>query len=241
MSHSKMTLCQHFQELRKRLIFSILGILPLTILSFAYWKKIWSYLHLPLIELKHVSIINTHPTEAFVISLKIALLGGFILSFPWIVWNLWMFIAPGLKHSEQKMIIVILPSSFIFLLSGIFFAYLFIIPYGLDYLSHYSHESVQSHWTQKYYLQFVLQILFAFAITFQMPVIAFILAKLGLCTAKTLLKGIRFALPVIFLLSAILTPPDPTTQVLLALPLSLIYLLCILIIRIFNPSSPKSL
>lgn len=232
----EMPLWDHLSELRKCLLRSVIGLTFTTILSFVYWREIWHVLTVPLREhAKSVVLINTSPFEAIFTSFKVSLFAGFILGSPWILWNLWRFVAPGLfKHEKSAVLPIFLFSIFLFL-AGASFSFYVILPYGLEFLSNYTMGEVAPNWRQGEYAGFLLQAMLAFGFTFELPLLAYVLAKLGLITGKTLKTIFPYAIVVIFIVAAILTPPDPITQILLAIPLCILYGISILVASVVNP------
>jgi sec-independent protein translocase protein TatC len=225
----EMTLWEHLQELRTRLIRSIIGILIASIVSYVFWRDIWNFLTIPLKKLD-VQLINTTPVEAFITSIKVAIISGIVFSSPWILWNFWKFVAPGLFKNEKTLLFPTLFFSVALFLTGAGFCYYAVLPYGLSFLANYAvGEEIAANWRQGDYATFIMRVLLAFGITFELPIVSLVLSKLGIIDAKMLWSFSRYALIVIFILAALLTPPDPVTQILLAIPLFLIYVISILI------------
>jgi sec-independent protein translocase protein TatC len=183
---------------------------------------IWQFLTRPL-EKTQVQLINTAPVEAFITSIKVALIAGIIASSPWVLLNIWKFIAPGLFTREKTLILPVLSTSIFLFLGGAAFCYFFVLPYGLAFLANYTLGEITPNWRQGDYASFVMKVLIAFGITFELPIVSFVLTKLGIVNARMLWSFSRYALVLIFILAAFLTPPDPVTQVLLAIPVIFIY------------------
>ncbi len=225
-----MSLWEHLQEFRKTLIRSLLGVVVCSVASYVFWKDIWRLLTWPM-ESKglNVQIINTAPVEAFITSIKVALVSGIVVASPWVLFNFWRFIAPGLFDGEKRLLFPVMFFSILLFLGGASFCYFMVLPYGLQFLANYSGGEVAANWRQGDYATFVLRVLIAFGASFEMPVVSFVLTKLGLITAKSLISFSRYALVLIFIVSAFLTPPDPITQILLGIPLCLIYGVSILV------------
>ena len=224
----EMTLWEHLKELRSCLVKSFIGIFAASIVSFIFWIDIWNFLTLPL-KKTDVQLINTAPIEAFITSIKVALLSGIIVSSPWVLWNIWKFIAPGLFTRERNLILPVLSASILLFIGGAAFCYFAVLPYGITFLANYTLGEIAPNWRQGDYASFILRVMVAFGLTFELPVVSYALTKLGVVNAKILWSFSRYALVLIFILAAFLTPPDPVTQVLLAIPLLIIYGISILI------------
>jgi sec-independent protein translocase protein TatC len=232
---SEMSLWDHLKELRKCLLRALSGIIIASIISYIFWKHLWRWMTYPLkVRNIQVELINTAPVEAFVTSLKVALAAGIIFSSPWVLYHIWRFIAPGLFKNEKRLIFPALLFSVVLFLSGCAFCFFVVLPYGLEFLANYTLGEVSPKWRQSEYASFVLQIIVAFGLAFELPIFALIFSKLGLISARGMWSFFRYAIIIIFTLSAFLTPPDPLTQTLLAIPLTLIYLLSIFVVYLFN-------
>jgi sec-independent protein translocase protein TatC len=241
-SNASMSLIEHLQELRKHLVRSAVGVTLTSGIAFIFWRDIWYWVAYPLQNTKvPVTLINTSPTEGFVTSIKVALVAGLLLGCPWIFWNLWRFISPGLLQKERQTVFPLMFASSLLFLAGIGFSYFTVLPYGLDYLASYTLGEINPNWRQGDYASFVLKVLLAFGIAFQLPVMSYVGTKAKWFTARGLWKGIRYALVIIFITSAFLTPPDPSTQVLLAVPLTVIYLLSIGVSWLAKPKITQDL
>jgi len=236
-TQSDMSLWGHLGELRSTLIRSILGILVTSIASYVYWREIWNFLTIPLKQKgMQVQLINTAPAEAFITSIKVALVAGILFASPWVLWNFWRFVAPGLFIKEKRMIIPVLFFSVVLFLAGAAFCYFTVLPFGLKFLANYTLGEVAPHWRQGEYASFILKILIAFGVTFELPIVSYTLTRMGLITPSTLISFSRYAIVLIFLLAAFLTPPDPITQIFLAFPLCIVYALSILISKmVYKP------
>lgn len=220
----EMQIWDHLRELRKCIVRSVWGVVLGTILGYTYWRELWNFLTVPLHKYApQVELINTAPVEAFLTSIKIAMVAGVIISSPWVLWNVWKFIAPALFNHEKSILLPVFFSSLILFLGGAAFAFFVILPYGLAFLANYTMGAVKSFWKQGEYASFLLEILFAFGLTFEMPLFAWVLARLGFINDKTLIKIMPYAIVIIFIVAAVLTPPDPVTQILLAIPLCILY------------------
>ena len=163
------------------------------------------------------------PTEAFLIRLKLAIIMGIVLAVPVIFYQLWKFISPGLYESEKTTVIpVVIATTFFFLLGGSF-CYFVVLPAALRFLMGYGTENMMPLISVANLLSFCAYMILAFGFVFELPIVAFFLGRIGLITHKTLRKGRRYALVLALVIGAILTPPDPFSQMLLAGPLVILY------------------
>ncbi len=223
------TFWDHISELRKRLLLAFAGVVVGGVVAYAFWERLWFALAYPLTHQKlHVDFIATSPLESFVTSLKLSLLAGLILAFPWVMWQVWRFLAPALYEKEKSLFLGTFFGSVVMFLCGAAFAFLIVLPAGLHFLANYTSGSIIQNWKQADYASFISQFLLAFGLIFELPIGVFVLAKLGLVTAKGMWSFFRFAIIIIFVIAAVLTPgPDPISQILLALPLCVLYILSI--------------
>jgi sec-independent protein translocase protein TatC len=172
------------------------------------------------------------PLTIFYLELQIALMGGFAFALPIIFLQLWRFIAPGLLASEKRLVLPIISLSTLCFFIGTSIAYWIVLPLGLRFFLGLESENTTSQWAVDEYISFVLKLLLGFGVVFQMPVLALFLARIGLLTADYLRRVRRFAIIIVFVLGAFFTPPDPISQVLMALPLLVLYEVSIWICRV---------
>jgi sec-independent protein translocase protein TatC len=230
----------HIADLRKRLINSVVAIIVAFILCFTFWEPILAWMTYPLKEAlpEGTDIIFTQVGEAFFTALKVSFFAAFIVALPVIFWQLWMFIAPGLYENEKKLVIpFVFFATFMFLL-GDTFAYFVVFPIGFNYLITFGSELFTALPSIGQYVGFFAKLMIGFGISFELPVITFFLAKIGLVTDATMKRFFKFAVIFIFILAAILTPPDVISQFLMAIPLLLLYGVSIYIAKVVNPEKP---
>lgn len=216
----------HLEELRSCLIKSLLAFLAVSLLCFTFVEALFSFLAAPLLSLQApgLSLIGTGLPDAFFTKIKIALMAGFGLSFPVILWQAWRFVAPGLYEHEKKY-----ARSFVFFgtllfLLGAGFCYSVVFPTGYRFLiQRYEVIRVRPAIRVDEYLSFSARLLVAFGVIFQLPVVAYFLTRIELIDHRFLIRQFRYGLLFIFILAAILTPPDWVSQILLAVPLTLLY------------------
>jgi len=208
----------HFDELRNRLIKSIVSLLIAACLFYTVIDKAFAILIKPVGRL-----VFTAPGDAFVARLMLTLIGGFFLALPVILYQVWKFVATGLREHEIRYVRVFGPWSFILFLLGALFAYFIIIPISIRFLLSFSTESIVPMITIKSYISFVGTMLLAFAILFELPLVLVFLTKIGIATPHFLIQKRNYAVVIILIISALITPPDIITQVLLAVPLIVLY------------------
>lgn len=216
----------HLEELRSRLIKSLLAVAAAFFVCYALAETIFSVLTAPLLKLKvpDLTLIGTGVPEAFFTKIKVAFIASVFLSLPVILWQTWQFIAPGLYEHEKRYARTFVLFGTLFFLLGAWFCYevIFRVGYGL-FLSRYRDIDVRPAIRIGEYLSFSSRLLLAFGVIFELPVFAYFLSRIGLIDHRFLIRQFRSAIVLIFLLAAILTPPDLVSQVLLALPLTLLY------------------
>ena len=161
-------------------------------------------------------------------SFKLSLIAGCVLAFPWVMWQVWGFLAPGLYIRERRLFFGTFVASIIMFLAGAAFCYFAVLPAGLAFLASYMQGTITQSWKQADFASFIVQFLLAFGIIFELPVVTFILGRLGLLTPRGMWSFSRLAVVIIFIVAAILTPgPDPVSQFMMAVPLCLLYVISI--------------
>jgi len=232
----KIPFTAHLEELRKRLIVCFIAVGIGFVLSYGFKEKLFQILTRPLISVMQTGdkLIFTGLPEAFFTYLKVALLSGIILATPVIFYQFWMFVAPGLyKKEKQHMIPIVFLSTFFFV-GGSFFGYFIVFPYGFKFFLGFASEIIQPLPSMREYLSFASKLLLAFGLVFELPLIITFLARLGMVSVSFLKKNRKYALLLFFAGAAILTPPDVVTQVMMALPLIVLYEISIIGARIFG-------
>ncbi len=230
----------HIQALRTCFIKSFLALMITSIIAYGFAKPIFTILVLPLTNLlgnltEAHKLIYTNLTEVFVTYLKVALFAGFMVSFPYIAMQMWQFISPGLFAREKKLfkiLLFIIPFCFII---GTLFAYFIVLPtaftFFLSFETTINNVPLQLESKVSEYLSLIMRLIIAFGMSFQLPVILAGLAWLKILTAQALIKGWRFAVLGITVISAIITPPDALSMILLAVPLLILYTVSIFIVK----------
>lgn len=236
----EMPFLDHLEELRWRIIKSLIAVVVFTIISFAFSDQILEFLLLTTKNLKHQLQLQVLKVQTvFIIKLELALIAGIMLSLPVIFYQIWAFVAPGLLENERKYVVPVITFATISFIIGAAFAFFVIIPFALDFFLSLVPENVKNNIALDFYFGFVARIVLVFGVVFELPVVSLLLTKLGLLTPQFLRKYRRYAIVVIFVLAAILTPPDPTTQIMLAVPLLLLYEVTIWISYFFAKKPKK--
>jgi sec-independent protein translocase protein TatC len=227
MNDVKMPLTEHLEELRWRMIRALIAVAIGFAASYAFADHLFALLTRPLLEYKEgpVELIGTGLPEAFFTKLKVAFIAGVFLASPVIFYQAWEFVVPGLYESERKFVRPFVFFATLFFLLGASFCYEFVFPVAYAFfVEQYRTIGVQPSIRIAEYLSFSSRLLLAFGVTFELPVATFFLARVGVVTHKTMLRYLRYAILVIFIVAAVLTPgPDVASQLLLACPLLLLY------------------
>ena len=219
---------EHLEELRWRLIKSFVSIIFGSILSFSFIDKILSILLLPTLETTIPINIQVLSVQGmFIIKWFISFISGFILAFPVLIYQLWKFISPGLKVNEKKYVFPIVFFSFSSFVIGISFGYFVLIPFSLEFFSSIGMGNVENNYSIQYYFSFLSWLLLGSGVIFQLPVVSLMLSALGLLTPAFMRHYRRHSIVSIFILSSFITPPDPVSMLIMAVPLILLYELSI--------------
>jgi len=229
----------HLEELRRRLIVCFIAVGIGFVLSYGFKEKLFQILTRPLISVMETGdkLIFTGLPEAFFTYLKVAFLSGIILATPIIFYEFWMFVAPGLYDKEKRLMFPIVFLSTLFFVGGSFFGYFIVFPYGFKFFLGFASETIRPLPSMREYLSFASKLLLAFGVVFELPLIITFLAKLGIVSVSFLKKNRKYAVLLFFVGAAILTPPDVVTQIMMALPLMVLYEISIVGARIFGKKS----
>jgi len=230
----KMSLTEHLIELRKRLIRSVI-ILGIGF-GVCYYYKDWIFdiITQPLTQVlpKNSYLIYTGLTEAFFVYMKLAFFASLIITSPFILYQIWKFISPGLLPKEKKYVVPFVLSSSLLFIGGILFGYFIVLPPAFEFFVSFNNKYLQAMISFKDYLSLFVTFLLGFGLSFELPIFIFFLTKLGIVNAKMLSKQRKYAILVIFIVAAILTPsPDALSQILMAIPLLFLYEVSIFVAR----------
>lgn len=231
----------HIAELRKRLVIISAALVVAFFACFAVYEPILNWMMVPIEAVlpEGSQMVAIEVQETFFTALKVAFFSGFLLTLPVIFWQMWLFIAPGLYENEKKFIFPFVFFATLMFLIGASFAYYIVVPFGFDFLINFGSQVVTVMPSIGKYVGFFTKLLFGFGIAFELPVITFFLAVVGLVDDRMLKDFFRYAIILIFMLSALLTPPDILTQFLMAGPLIILYGVSILIAKAFNPAEDE--
>ena len=241
-NEKSMSFIDHLEELRWRLIKSILSILFGGIVTFFFIDEILQLLLQPLGNIDSANKANLQVLSVqgmFVIKWTIALLGGIIFSVPVITYQTWSFISPGLYANEKGFVVPLVIFSFMSFSGGILFSYFILIPYCLNFFASLSGDIVLNNFSINHYFSFVTWMLLGSGIVFQLPVVSFLLSTIGLLTPPFMRHYRRHSIVVIFIVSSFITPPDPVSMLVMALPLIVLYEISIGISWFVNQSKEK--
>jgi sec-independent protein translocase protein TatC len=232
---SKAPLLDHLIELRRRLLWSFATLAVTFGVCLYFARPIFSFLVQPLLRAGQGRLIYTNIFEAFFVEIKVAFFAATMISFPIIANQIWRFVAPGLYSKEKKAFAPFLLLTPFLFLGGAALAYYFAMPVALRFLLSYQGNisgggTVEALPGVGNYLSFVTRFLFGFGVAFLLPVLLMLLERAGLVTRKQLKSGRRYAVVVAFVIAAVLTPPDVVSQLLLAVPLVLLYELSLIAI-----------
>lgn len=229
---------EHLSELRDRLVRSFIAVGIGFAGAYFFKEKLFEILTAPLItaigENANTKMIFTGLPEAFFTYLKVSLLTGIILATPVLFYEFWMFVSPGLYRNEKKYFLPIVFLSVFFFIIGSSFGYFIVFPYGFKFFLGFATETIHAMPSMKEYLSFASKMLLAFGFVFELPLVLTFMARMGLVTVPFLQKNRKYALLLFFVGAALITPPDVVTQVMMAMPLMVLYEISIIGARIFG-------
>ena len=219
----RMSLLEHLEELRRRLIYSLIVLGGVTIACMALAPTLFNWLRVPLESVKGQKLIALGPLELFMVYLKLAILAGVFVSAPWILYQAWMFVAPGLYRHERRWVIPFVFFGTLFFLAGGAFNFLLVLPYGFQYLVQMAPADIETQYSVSNYFSFVVHLSLAFGLVFELPLIMWVLSGIGLINPRSYGKFRRYWIVLAFVIGGVLTPPDPFSQFLMAVPLLLFF------------------
>jgi sec-independent protein translocase protein TatC len=185
------------------------------------------------------TLIYTGLPEAFFTYLKVAFLTGLIVASPIILYQFWMFVAPGLYKTERRMMAPVVLLSSLFFIGGALFGYFVVFPWGFKFFLGFATDTIRPLPSMREYFGFSAKLLLAFGLVFELPIVLTFLAKLGIVSVEFLKKNRKYAILIFFAGAAILTPPDVITQIMMALPLMALYEISIIGAKLFGKKKPK--
>ncbi|MFA6191567.1 MAG: twin-arginine translocase subunit TatC [Sulfurimonas sp.] len=239
----------HLIELRKRLAISVGSLVVMFFVMFYFHEPLLSWMVEPLnVALIEVGKTSVHAADgmlttnqvggAFFVALKVSFFAAIVGALPIILAQLWMFVAPGLYANEKKMIIPFIVGGTSMFVIGVLFSYYVVTPFGFNFLITFGSFKFTPLINIEEYVGFFTKIMFGFGIAFELPIFAYFLALLGMVDDRQMREFFRYAVVIIFIVAAFLTPPDVLTQFLMAGPLVILYGISILIVKMVNPAPP---
>ena len=232
-------LIAHLLELRSRLLRGVIGLLLALACLLPFANTLYALLAQPLLDKlpKGGQLIATQVASPFFAPMKLAFFAALLIAMPWLLYQAWAFVAPGLYKREKKLALPLLVSAVLLFYAGCAFAFFVVLPAVFGFLTHITPDGVAMMTDINAYLNFVLVIFLAFGVSFELPVALVILVLLGWVTPAQLREWRGYAIVGIFIVAAILTPPDVVSQLLLALPMIVLYELGILAARMVAPKT----
>ena len=234
-----MSLMEHLDELRRRIVRSAIFLALGFVVAYVFHERLYGLIQEPLDTL-HIKLNYTHPMDPLNLYLQVSLIGGAILASPFILYQVWLFIAPGLYSKEKRFVIPFMAATVGLFLTGASFGYFYVLPGALKILIIDFGSKFQPMVTIEQYTGFFLSIILGLGISFEMPILIFFLALFGIVSPRFLWKNIRYAILAVFLVAAIITPsPDPWTMCIYAIPMLCLYLIGIGVAWWVHPSRRK--
>ncbi len=232
-SDVEMSFLDHLEELRWRIIYAAIGIVAGAVLAWIFIDPLVDLVLLKPAKDSGVTLQNLRPFGQLFLFVQVAIVAGLIISLPNLFYQLWKFISPALKSNERKYILSIVIFSSICFLAGIAFAYFVMLPLALKFAAQFGSKAIKNEFAIDEYMSIVISVMLAAGCVFELPMVSFFLSKLGLLTPQFMRKYRRHAIIIILVLAAVLTPgADPVSQVILAVPLVLLYEISIFISKI---------
>jgi sec-independent protein translocase protein TatC len=236
-----MSLMEHLEELRKRILHSLAFLAIGLCVAYGFYGRLFSIVEKPLNDL-HIPLNYTHPTDTINLALKTSLYGGAILASPFILYQLWLFIAPGMYSNEKRYVVPFMGATVTLFLTGAYFGYHWVLPGALKVLILGFGAKVNAHpmLTIEDYTEFFMSIIFGLGVCFELPILIFFLALFGIVDAKFLLRHFRYAVLAIFIVAAIICPmQDAFSMCLFASPMLVLYFFGIAIAWYVHPNRRK--
>ncbi len=234
----EMPLLDHLRELRKRVIVCMWAVLVCVGASFAFAGPIFDWLSQPMNDALHVTgkgtMAITEATEGIVVQMKVAGIAGLFASSPVIAYQIWKFVAPGLYDKERRSVMPLVTASTFLFITGGAFAYYGVFRFGFPIFLSMNGDNVTAVLSINSYLTFAITLLVAFGVSFQLPIVVYFLARLGLINHRDMISGFRYGIVGIFIIAAVLTPPDVMSQMMMAGPLVVLYGVGIIVAWLFS-------
>ncbi len=235
-SEKRLPISEHLEELRSRIINSIIVVVVLFFISWFYKLRILDIIKKPhSITMESLGLSQSLQVlsyqEGFYAYIKLCLMTAVFLAYPVILYQIWKFVEAGLYKKERRYVRIFAPISFIAFILGVLFGYFFLIPFGLQFLIKVLGGGIQPIITMSQYISLVTMLTLALGVVFQLPLVMLFVSRIGMLKAEDFIKWRMYSILIIFILAAVITPPDPFTQVMTALPMIILYEIGILVIR----------
>lgn len=245
----RMPLMEHLVELKNRLIWAVGAVVLGSVVGLIYADQVYGWLTRPFldsttgIEGVKATISLVDPLEGITVYIKLGLITGVVLASPVVSYHLWAFVAPGLYRSERRLVLPLSLASVALFLGGGAFCYYAIFPFAFPFFAQVLPVNVDV--SADSYLSSVLWMMLAFGVTFQIPVVAGVLARVGLIDGQDMRSSFRYAIVVIAIVAAVITPPDPFTQIILMIPMTVLYGIAVIVAgfvttKVREPEAPPS-
>lgn len=231
----------HLADLQKRLIIISITLIVMFFVCFSFYEPILKWILAPVEAALPAGskMIAIELGETFFTAMMVSIFAAFFISLPIIFWQLWLFLAPGLYSNEKKILVPFVVGATVMFVMGAIFSYYIVVPIGFAFLVEFGSTVVSVTPSIGAYVSFFIKIVFGFGIAFELPVITFFLAVIGLVNDRMMKEFFRYAVVMIFIIAAVLTPPDVVSQMLMAIPLLILYGISIFIAQIFNPANKE--
>jgi sec-independent protein translocase protein TatC len=232
----RMSFLEHLDELRKRLTHAVVALLVGFLIAFSFVDRIWNFVMQPLTaSIPGGKFVYTEPAEAFFLYMWVAAIVGLMIASPYVMYQVWLFIAPGLYSNEKKLAIPFVFFSTSLFLLGAAFSHYTVFPWAFQFFSSFSSETITFMPRIEPVFSMYTKLLLAMGLVFQMPILVLVLARFGLVTAGFLWRNIKYAVLIIFIAAAVLTPSaDPVGQTLMAAPMFVLYVVSIGVAWLFG-------
>jgi sec-independent protein translocase protein TatC len=220
MEDKELTIVEHLSELRRRVVYVLISVLITSGAAYYFNDQIMGFIT-EAGKIENLVFIN--PTEAFFVIIKLSILVGVIGAMPFIFYQVWKYVGVALKKHERKYLIYFGPLSFVLFAIGAAFAFRSVLPMAMRFLLSFSKDYIEPMITLNAYVSFLIKMITAFGLMFELPLVILFLSKIGIVTPEALKKGRKYAIVVIFVTAAVLTPPDVISQIMLAVPILILY------------------
>ncbi|HXG87954.1 MAG TPA: twin-arginine translocase subunit TatC [Vicinamibacterales bacterium] len=237
----RMTFLEHLDELRKRITHAVVALLGGFLIAFAFIEKIWIFVYARLTaNIPGGKLIYTEPGEAFFLYLKMAAVAGLLIASPYVMYQLWLFIAPGLYANEKKLAVPFVFFATLLFISGAAFSHYILFPFAWDFFGSFSNDFLAFTPRVEPVWGLYVKLLLAMGLIFQLPMLMFVLARFGMVTAGFLIKNFKYAVLIIFVIAAIVTPDASVVpQVIMAGSMVTLYILSIAVVWMFAKKRPE--